>query len=135
MSEHSAPLRLSVEQHQNLISASYPANIHRSCRSCRNAKTGNPFLCHKQSGNMLREYRQQCRSAARFDLVAVDHRDSKRHTASVHLYFVGRNHNPLQVNQAIDHSRVICKNQRTAQKPEASKITFFISLLYLNYYC
>ncbi len=50
MSEHPCPLRLPIEQHQHLVALPDTTDIHRTGRSGRNTKTGNPFFCHKQPG-------------------------------------------------------------------------------------
>ena len=59
MAEYTGPLRLSVEQHQDLITLSDTPDINRPGRSLGNAETCNPFFRDKQPGYSLRQYGKQ----------------------------------------------------------------------------
>ena len=105
MSEDPRPLRLSVEEHEYFVSLSHPADVDGSGRPVVHPEAGDPFLGDEQSGDTLREYRKECRLAAGFDLLPVDHGYGERHAVAVHLYLISRDDNALKVDQAVYSQR------------------------------
>ena len=57
MSEDTCPLRLSIKQHQHLVTLAYSTDIHCPGRTIIHPEPGYPLLCHKQSRNALRKNR------------------------------------------------------------------------------